>query len=215
MKKIVIKKTVKVYTAKELKRYYPDAFEKARDRAAVLFIEGGVPWSEETIDSLKAVYEAAGIRLKDWSISWDCPSYSWVKLGFPCPSSFSSSEDVENLAGGRALAWLESNLFGPLRTPWIGSKRAAGRKYRHYPGRIPECPLTGYCVDDDLLGYLVKEVIEGSTLKEAFEAIAYKTAKILEAEQDYMGTEEYFMDDCAANDRQFTKDGAEFFGIVK
>ena len=177
-------KTIKVYTPAELKELFPDAFEKAHERYIQSDYE--IPWSEDTIESMKAVFKAAGLALRDYSIDGYNPGNSGLKVDIETATG--------ELAGQRAIAWLENNLFWALRTPWGIGKIKDRVRYHHPAGSIPECPLTGYCADDDYLDALTKEILEGSTIKEAFRRLAYVAGKILEGEIEYTQTEEYFIE---------------------
>ena len=187
-------KTIEVYTPAELKKLFPDAFSKAHERYIYSDLE--TPWSDETIQSMKEVFKAAHIALREWSIDGNNPCCSYVK--------FDIETATGELTGQRAIAWLENNLFWKLRTPW-GIKKIKDRvTYRHAPGSIPGCPLTGYCADDDYLDALTKEILEGATIKESFERLAYVAGKILEGEIEYMQSEEYFLEN---EYMEYTKDG--------
>jgi len=177
-------KTIEVYTPAELKEHYPEGFEKAHSDYNYNNID--IPWSDDTIESMKQVFKAANIALRDWSIDGINPRCSYVK--------FDIETATGELTGQRAIAWLENNLFWKLRTPW-GMKKIKDRvRYHHAPGSIPECPLTGYCADDDYLDALTKEILDGSTIKEAFQNLGYVAGKILEGEIEYMQSEEYFIE---------------------
>lgn len=187
-------KTIRTYTAKELKKKYPDAFERAHKRHAEGIIE--IPWQDETMDSLKAVFKAAHIDLKDWSIGAYSQSYVRFDMG-----------DAGNLTGQRAIAWLENNLYGPLRIK-PGLKDIARRvRYGYKVGTIPPCPFTGYCADDAML-YALNDAIEhGHSLAEAFNDLASVAQKMLEDELQYIQSEESFLEDASANEWYYTADG--------
>ena len=187
-------KTIEVYTPAELKERYPEGFEKAHSDYNYNNIE--IPWSDDTIESMKQVFKAANIALRDWSIDGNNPCCSYVK--------FDIETATGELTGQRAIAWLENNLFWSLRTPW-GLKHIKDRvRYKHPAGSISECPLTGYCADDDYLDALTKEILEGATIEESFQRLANVAGKILEGEIEYMESEEYFLEnDCM----EYTKDG--------
>lgn len=189
-------KTIRTYTAKELKKKYPDAFERAHKRHAEGIDE--IPWQDETMDSLKAVFKAAHIDLKDWSIGAYCYSYVRFDMG-----------DAGNLTDQRAAAWLENNLYGPLRIK-PGIKDIAKRvRYGYKVGTVPPCPFTGYCADDAMLDALNKSISRGDSLAGAFGDLASVAQGILENELDYTQSEESFLEDSAANDWYYTADGTQ------
>lgn len=198
--------TVITYTATELKEQFPDAFERALERHRN-DPELGSGWQGEIFDSLKAVCKAADVSLRDWSLG----AYNrgnHIDVSFPGQEQ----DEVGELSGKRAFAWIENNLFGPLRIPWTGKRRAELRKYGsdYYAGKVKPCPLTGVCFDEDYLDALRKSIRQGDTLKEAFEGLADVYANLLKAEIESASTEEYFIEHAEANEMQFTEDGELF-----
>ncbi len=190
---------VEIYTAAELKERHPAGFaralEKHRER-----VREDCPWLSEIGESCKALFEAAGVKMRDWSVgAW---SRSSIRAKF-------GNSDAAGLSGRRAWAWLENNLFGNLRVPWVGEERKKLRQYGadYYAGKVKPCPLTGYCADEDFLEALRASVRSGDTLKEAFEGLAGKWQELLEVEIEYAESEAYFLEDCAANEREFYADG--------
>lgn len=167
-------KTLTVYTFDELS-------PEARERALKALPDPECDYTlEECMDSLKALCELAGVRLKDWSIG---PySYSTVKVEI---GDSASGDEVEGFTGARAVVWIENHIFGPLRQPW--NLRAKGRKYTR-PGAVPSCPLTGVCFDEDLLD-IFRKYEPRWTLKERFESLADVIRLICEAELEYQSGE--------------------------
>ena len=151
------------------------------------------------MDSFKAVFKAARIRLKDYSIGG---------RGTGCKVVFSTDEAGE-LTGARAMAWLENNLFSGLRLPYTGARRWELSKYGSYyrAGMVKPCPLTGYCADEDFLDSLKKSVKSGDDLKSAFEHLAAVAARLIESESENQAGEEYFLDHAEANGFKFSEDG--------
>lgn len=198
-------KTIKVYTAAELKKKFPDAFDRALEHFQQ--DNDSIPWSEEIIDSLKAIFDRSGLRLRNYSIGAYCYSDLTVDM----------ESDVANLSGNRALAWIENNLLADLRIPykpmfklWSDGwkptvKRGELSKYGAYyrPGMIHPRPFTGVCFDEDFIEALLKAIKSGDTLKEAYTGLADVAQKLMESEVDYQNSEENFLE----QDYQFTKDG--------
>lgn len=209
-------KQIRVYTAAELKRKNPQAFEKALEHFRSCNDE--IPWQGEIIDSLKAVFKHTnGIsNLRDWSI--DAYGYSYVKFEF-------DQDEVGDLTGNRALAWLENNLLADLRikptmpmftrftlpdgsrTEYQPTERGELAKYGQYyrPGMIKPCPFTGVCFDEDYLESLQNSIKAGDTLKEAFAELADVAAKLFRNEIEYQNSEEYFLE--SESEAQYTVDG--------
>lgn len=187
-------KTIKVYTPKELKRKNPEGFERAHEWYRTHETE--IHWSEEIIDSLKAIFKASGISLRDWSI--DAYGYSYVK--------FDMESETRDLTGQRALAWIENNLIGDLRERRTFISRV--KKYEQWHdftryGNVPSCPFTGVCFDEDYIEALFKSINDGDSLGEAYDNLANVAARLFDAEIEHQNSEEYFLE-CGL---EFTVDG--------
>lgn len=193
--------TVTTYTASELREKFPDGFERALENWRN---RGDIAWQEETFDSLKGLIEAAGVKLRNYNLG----AYNrgnGLTVEFP-------EEGAEDLTGARALAWLENNLFGPLRIPWRGGERWRLAKYgsAYRAGKVKPCPFTGYCADEEYIDALRESVRGGDTLKEAFEGLADTYATILEREIEDQNSPDYFCEHADGNDLEFEEDGTEF-----
>lgn len=203
--------TRKVYTAAELHKWrglksLSGAFERAFESYKNAQAEEGPAcwWTGELMDSVKALFDAAGVEMADWSIGMYSPSY--IRADF----RGEYAEETEKLSGPRALAWIENNLLSGLRVPWTGPRRAELRKYGagYYAGQVKPCPFTGICYDDDLLNRLMESIKAGDTLAEAFEGLAIEARKIAESEDEYEREEAYFLDHAAANGYEYDAKGA-------
>lgn len=194
--------TIRTYTATELREQFPEAFKVAFTNWSESQTE--TPWSDEIVDSLKKLIEAAGLRLVDWNLGAYNRS-NYIKV------SFGGNDDVENLSGPRAIAWIENNLLADLRVPFTGAERwklsRFGRAYR--AGSVKPCPFTGFFADDDYLEALLQEVRSGETLKDAFTGLADVAMRLMEAELEGMD-EDYFTEEAEANGYEFTETGKRF-----
>ena len=171
--------TRNIYTVDELT---PEAFERAHEEYCNSLQE--IPWQAETIDSLKAVIKSAGLKLGDWSIgAYNRGNYLKVS---------GLSDESGKFTGKRAMAWIENNLFQHLRDK---------------NGKIKDCPLTGYHLDEYFLEDLRKSIKEGRTIRESFEDLADSAMRELENEDEYQRTEEYFRETADANGYEYTENG--------
>jgi hypothetical protein len=170
--------------------------ERERDR---FDRSGDIVWQHELFDSFKAVYKAAGVKLLDYQLRL---SSSYARIDLPT--------EVKELRGARAIAWLENNLFDGLRMTRARylSRRKENFGYGYRVGKIPDCPLTGYCADDDFLNCCrnIGNASIGQLFKEVLPA---KYQELLWAEYEYQRSDEYLRDCVEANSFEFTENGDE------
>ena len=190
--------TLTTYTLRELADMHPDGYDRAIETIRRQTAEYGVPWADETAESVKAVIEAAGAELRDWSIDYDNPWNSWLRFDLP--------EGVEDMIGRRAWAWLENVLLSPLRVPWTGKARREVARYGYRPGTVKPCPFTGYCVDDDCLEAIRESIAGGASGREAIAGLAGTWAMACAAELEYALSEESILD-LRGDDCEWLADG--------
>lgn len=178
--------TVQTYSLAELKEAHPEAYERVHERWKE-GQSGDIPWSEETMDSLKAVVKACGGRLTDWSI------------GAYAQSHCSVSVDDEDGDTGKPkdARWFRREVLKPN-----GYIRANGHPY--FPGN---CAFTGYCADDTFLEAAYKALQEGETLTEALEGLADVAREMMEADLEQAESEESM--EANWGDNRYLEDGEE------
>lgn len=175
-----------------------------------------IPSMDEIMDSMKELIKSLDFKLRNYSIG----AYTHSFLTAEC-----ENDSWKELSGRRAFAFVENHLFQHLRIPWKGKKRWEMAKYNagyrscHPPqsfvrqsysaGRVPPCPLTGMCFDNDFIDHLMEKLREGYTVKEAIESLAEKASDLLENECESVRSEAYFIEQCNINDTTFNKDGIE------
>jgi hypothetical protein len=219
--------TKTVYTARELKALDARAFERALEKyREELTLEYS---QEEMMSSLKGLCDAAGVRIRDYSLG----AYNrgnMLRVDMP------GDPGAGDLTGPRALAWIENRILGPLRAPWglpkltpgaplpegytrgwdpvaraVSVNESASRLITRWtkPGAVPSCPFTGVCYDEDFLSALIDDVKggRGRTLKEAFEGLESDFARMLEDEIEYQSEEEQFLEAAEANEWEYDADG--------
>lgn len=147
--------------------------------------------SQEMVDSLKAVTEACGLRLKDWSFGTYCRNWK-------CSVS---NYDLEDMSGNRALAWFLRILLNH------GYDRPKHFQDMKFPG---VCAFTGVCFDDDVVETVWNALLDGDTVAQAFDQVAYRFCQILEAEYDYLTSEEAIMEYLDTTEEIYTEDGEVF-----
>lgn len=192
-----------VYTLDELKETFPEAYGKAFEKYQEKVFNWDTPWQEELFDSLKALIKQSGLVLRDYSLSSD--SYrSFIRIDIP--------DRVEEMKGTRALAWLENNLFYKLRKSFTNTSSRYATEKSHktkspytLAGYKRDCPLTGYCADEDFLSALLQSVKQGYSLKDSFAGLANVYSELLEKEEEFQRSEEAFKD--WAEGMEFTEEG--------
>jgi hypothetical protein len=170
------------YTVRELQKHPGGGFVRALDEYAQQECEWQ-DWSDEW-GSLKALDDAAGYKRH---ARW----YHDDGLG-----------DCAELTGPRALAWLENVVVGPLRLPWgymsapgpLGQERRKHARYKQRPGTVPDCPFTGFYMDEVLLDDLRDSLRGGMSVGDAMLALEAKVQRVIDDELDYRTSEDAFIE---------------------
>lgn len=152
------------YTLEELKTANPEAYERLAERWRELTYRDSAPWSDETMDSLKAVVEACGGTLTDWSIGTDSGT---------CTVRVEDEYEYTNASGDHSArkgpAWFRREVLKPH-----GYTKPNGRAY--FPGI---CAFTGYCADDSFMERAYERIRKGDTLTEALESLAGLASELM------------------------------------
>jgi hypothetical protein len=139
------------------------------------------PWDDEWRESLSAFELRAPLSIRNWEVGY---GYNGV--------TFDMDEDVADLSGGEAHAWL-------IQEGW--AEIAAGQ----------DCPLTGYCGDEDLLDAIRKATANPASdcppLRDIFKEALDDWAKAFERDLDYWHSEEAVREDIDANGYEFNANG--------
>jgi len=174
---------INTYSATELKDQFPKAYEKAFERYKQSQYYFGLNWGDEMLESLKALIELGGYKLKSYSLGDSSCRNNHIKI---------DERNCDELSGGRAVAWLENNVLSKLRDK---------------KGKVDAGKLTGYCMDYTLVDNLIKSIKEGATIKEAFERLVYPFVSQVDQEWEDQLSEERFLDESDSNNIQFLEDG--------
>ena len=163
------------YKLDELKEVAPDAYERICEHWREVVYSDTAPWSDETMESLKAVVEAFGARLDDWSIGADSGSIT---------VSVEDDYEYTNASGDHTArkgpAWARREVLKPL-----GYVKANGRA--DFPGL---CAFTGYCADDAFMERVYERLLKGDTLTEALESCGPLASKMMEDDYEQQANEE-------------------------
>jgi hypothetical protein len=147
--------------------------------------------SDNMMTSLKAVCEACCLRLSDWSFGTYCRNWK-VKV---------SNYDVEDLSGPRALAWFLRIL---INNGYPRPKRFTDMEFTGI------CGFTGVCYDEDVVETVWKELLDGETVANAFDQVAYTFCKGLEAQYEYLTSEEYVKEYLDEDEEIYTEYGRTY-----
>jgi len=204
-------KTIKVYSASELKDKFPEAFEKVLEKWQYNCKED-IFWGDEIFASMKETFEAAGLTLTNWELG----TYSPCFVRFTMPTYWSELAEVdmlvENYEGKRALKWLKEafGLKSVKRVNYIGHDKKKHFRYDivKTDGEDWSCEFTGYCADHDYIESLLEDVSKnGCTLEDAFSNLAKVYGKLIEQELENQQSEEYFLEHAGSNEFSYTEHG--------
>jgi hypothetical protein len=172
------------YTVRELKEQGGNGFVRALDEYA----QQECAWQDTSDEwaSLKALDDHVGYRRH---ARW----YHDDGLG-----------DCSELDGARALAWLENVVLGPLRVKWLPIAKR-GRYTR--PGRVPDCPFTGFYMDEVILDDLRDSLRSGMSVGDAMLALEGKVQRVIDEELDYRTSEDAFIERAEDEGWEFTEAG--------
>lgn len=136
---------------------------------------------------------------------------------FKCLEHYNDSEvDLSEIKGKRAFAWLENNLLNDLRITEkeYKNKRKEYFSYGEYYriGQIKSCPLTGVCYDEDFIESLQESIKDGYSIHDAIENLLSVYDSRIEAEKEYLTSEEYFVEMHAGE--MFNKDGVNITNLI-
>lgn len=178
-------KTYNVYSFAGLS---PAAKDRAKQQHADLF---GFNWSEEYLESLKALAEHFGGKLKDWQIDWFNSSYSSASFDMPDSDLASLGEDFAETEASIAVKLAELGSYDPVTLKGHG-----------------DCKLTGFCGDESAIdGFRTAWYAGERSLSELMQAAFREWLKDAQADCESQYSDEVFAETCEANDYQFTEDG--------
>lgn len=176
-----------LYTLADLRERFPEAYakvlrrwEEACDRS------GECPWADEALGSARAVVEACGGTLRDYSVGPYSQGYFRVEV---------EDEDDDGRRKGRD--WLRLNVLKPN-----GYTDKRGRAT--FPGL---CHWTGYCMDDACLESVWQDVCHGATLKEALEGLEDVVRREMEDSCEQMRDEDSMLANWDGT--EYTEDGRD------
>lgn len=190
--------TIKLYKFDELS-------DEAKERALRDYQDQedtGTSWQEENFDSIVKGCEHFGFKLNNYSFSYYNASFATFDLEFVesnTPYWIGDPQEPE-MAGKRLKKYLDNS--GRLNY-WNTHRKQNAYLLAGY------CPFTGYCADEIFLDP-IREFVEspdGRTFQELIEDCCAKVFRYMESDYDYQMSEQYFAEECDANEYEFTEDG--------
>lgn len=153
----------------------------------------------ECLDSLKAICEAMGTPLRDWSIGpHSRGNFAKVDdLRHPCRQCREADLDE---GGIYTVAVFVSML---CRHGYARPKHFCEMEF---PGI---CGFTGVCFDDDLAEFLFREIQSGESWRDAVNMCAEHIARIAERDLEWRASREAFLETEDGEER-FTEDGEDW-----
>lgn len=195
-------KTIKVYTITELS-------DDAKDHAYHEWLNSWeYRWGSENEESLKAFAAIFPVKIKDWSYGGRGEGVDFEMM---------CNDEVTELTSHRLAKYIWNNYQNKI---WKGKYYSTGGHYdekkqyqykqRHSKIQLESsCPLTGYCVDDDILkpvlDFLKKPTEQN--FKEVVEDCFHSWVKHCTDDMEYSSSMETFLEDAEANQYEFTEDG--------
>lgn len=136
-------------------------------------------------------------------------------------------EDEDSLVGVRALKWVWNNWIEPnMKGKYYGKLYAVEKSLEHPTGWIHkkryskatrewDCPLTGFCMD--MIPWEAYKAMQEATKKgerwtigDYMKVVLDRFTKELEAQSEYMDSDEYIDEMLEVNNYEFYEDGRAF-----
>lgn len=166
-------------------------------------------WTWDTINSIKAIAKAMNC-VSDW--------YSYDGVTYDVSFCSHETEDIENLSGKRAWAYIWNNYLFPTRkykTYWKDRMiHCDGTKNWKRTSKISygwdDCPFTGYCADCCFIEAWrewKKRFNKYSTVGDFIELVAEKLGEEWTNDNEYQMSDEYISEVLTINDYEFTEEG--------
>lgn len=202
---------------------YDELSDSAKERARDWYRHGmEYAWLDEWIDSARAFAEATGTTLKDYSIGLCSHSYFHIAEVTTIPWFVDGQNE---LTGLRLRTWIINNVLPNLVKGKYYGKGYRGEngkyvhKFRHSKIQMEydNCPLTGFCGDQDFIQPLLdfvncpdsgwngtrKNCTYNDLLNECFDEGLAGIINDLEHQE----SDEYIEEQIQANEYEFTEEG--------
>ena len=178
-------------------------------------------WSEENRESMEKFSDIWPIKVTNWSYGGRGEGVSF---------NFTETDEIENLTGQRLATYIWNNYrYSIYSKKWYNGKTPT--KHNKYHATNPaapkfttwsryskitiekyNCPLTGYCMDNELLDQVWKflDKPDNRNFKELLQDCFNDWIKACNADIDYQNSDEFISEELINNDQNFTIDGLVF-----
>lgn len=181
------------------------AIEKYRSNNTEIF------WADENRESMEEFAKLFPITVKRWS---------YGDRGEGVYFSFDESDEIENLTGQRLATYIWNNYKDYIYSPkqyWIcqGRHNTVGANAKHRDSKIFlyeefYCPLTGYCMDNEIIAPLyefMRKPCNSTNFKDLLQDCFDSWVRACDKDIDYQNSDEYITETIEANEYEFTVDG--------
>jgi len=204
---------------------YSELTDEAKETAFGHFLNNGSDycWSGEAMDTLKAFAKVFNLTIADYSIGTGSHSY----VNFHLVEEFM---EVEELTGPRLAAYLWNNFKNDIfkgkyysvdanrvikhnRVTCTAHKNGNVTVAYHSAIQLESCcPFTGVCFDEGILKPIIdfmNKPNDTTYLDLLTECIDAWTKEVV-SDMEYQQSEEFFQEECEANERTFLTSGIEW-----
>ncbi len=191
----------KVYQFSELSEQAKQkAIENYRNSNTEIF------WADENRESLKEFAKLFPIIVTDWSYGGRGEGVSF---------RFTECGEIENLTGQRLATYLWNNYNVDIYSKKYYSIHENGSyksRYSKIQSEPFNCPLTGYCMDNELLSEIWDFINkpDSRNFKDLLEDCFSEWIKACNADIEDQNSDENITSNIEANEYEFTIDGKRF-----
>lgn len=199
---------VKVYKFNELNE---QAKQKAIDNWRNESHE--ISWSDENADTLRRFADIFPCKLKSWCYGDRGEGVYWT---------FTGEDQIEELSGQRLATYIWNNYHNDIYKPkqyWIyqGRHNTVGQGAKHRDSKVSlydefACPLTGYCMDNEIIAPLFDFMRKPDTrdFKELLESCFDAWIDACNNDVEFQNSDEVISETLESNDYEFTQDGKRY-----
>ena len=207
----------KIYKFSELsKEAQQAAIENYRSQNSEIF------WADENRETLEAFEKVFPVNIKNWS---------YGGRGEGVYFEMTCDDAIEELKGQRLATYIWNNYRSEIYSKkfYNGTIRTKPNKYHETNPSAPEfttwhryskiqieaynCPLTGYCMDNEILDPIYKFLNKPephTNFKDLMEECFDSWIKACNADIEYQNSDETIKETIEANDYEFTREGKQF-----